>query len=124
MGIRDAESPAYAKHYVARIFVDLKKQVKRNMFFTTFFSQRLPHNVFSQRLFHTVALTYIFLHNVVLTASQHTRNHSMLYKYKKIHVSRIRQSSTPPPRNFDIGWSIILKPRRCTFQYMFFHCVI
>ena len=78
-----------------------------NVFLTTFFSQRLSHNVFlttsfSQRISHSVFLKPLPLHNhphnVVLSTSQYTRNHSVLYKYPKI--SQIRLSSDP--RNFDI----------------------
>ena len=65
IGFRDAKLPAYAKHSLSRIIVDYKKQVKRIIFLTTSFSQRLSHTVFlttsfSQRLFNNVYLTPCF----------------------------------------------------------------
>ena len=79
------------------------------------FSQHLSHNAllityFLQRLCSTVALKKSSTLYAILSTSQYMCNHSVLYKYPKI--SQIRLSSNP--RDFDIFWSIKLKPRRCT----------
>ena len=87
----------------------LSQRLSHNFFLTTSYSQRHSHNVFLLRLSHAVALTYSST-CVVLTAPQYTRNLSVRCKYLKI--SQIRQRSDP--LNFDIFWSIKLKPRRCT----------
>ena len=127
IGVKDAKPSAYAEYSLSRTFVDLKKQVKRNifltmtffqclshnLFLTTFFSQRLSHIAFLttsslQHLSHNVFLTPLPLHlgphNVVLTTSQYTRNFSVLFKYPKFF-----------PRKYDIILSIKLKQRRWTF---------
>ena len=119
--IRDAKPPAYASNYLSRIFVNGKKQVKRNIFLTMSFiqlifsqpfltksfSQRHSNNVFlttffSQRLSHNVFLTASFFpplplnnhpHYVILSTPQYMRNRSVLYKYPKI--SQIRLGSNP-----------------------------
>ena len=82
IGIRDAKSPAYAKHSLSRIVVNKTKKVKRNIFLTTMSLQRNSHvflTSFSQWFSHTVALT-ISSTSVVLTTSQYTRNLSVVYK--------------------------------------------
>ena len=99
--------------------ISFSQRLSYNVLLTTCLSQRLSHNVFlktsfSQRICHNVFPTplplHIRPHNVVLTASQYTRNLSVLYLYPKI--SQICLSSDP--RNFDNFWSIKLKPQRCT----------
>ena len=89
-------------------------RLAHNVFLTTSFSLCLSHNVslttsFTQPLSHTVALTYSSSqrHNIQTPC---TRNLSMLYKYPK--MSQISLSSDP--RNFNIFWSMKLKPRRLT----------
>ena len=94
--------------------ISLSQRLSHNVFLTTSFSQRLSHNVFLTTSFSYVFLTPLPLHtrphNLVLTASQYTRNLSVRCKYLKI--SQIRLSSNP--RYFDKFWLIKLKPSRCT----------
>ena len=88
--------------------------ISHNVFLTTSFSHCLSHNVFLttssyQCLSKNVTLLPLRIrpHNVVLTKPWYTYN-LCLCSY---------------PRYFDIFLSIKLKPRRCTFAYIFFHCV-
>ena len=135
IGIRYAKPPAYAKHSLSRIFVDYKKQVKRNIFLTTTFLQRLSHNVFlttsfSQSLSHNVFpsasfshrcshTVHIRPHNVVLTTSQYTRNVSLLYTNLKI--SHICLSSDPVISTcfYLKNWNLDV----AHLQYILCHCV-
>ena len=79
IGIRDAQSPAYAKHSLSRIFVDSIKRSRPKDFLTTSFSKRLSHNGFlkaslSRRLSYNVFLTTFLFHIVPLKNSSTQRS--------------------------------------------------